>query len=207
MKHLPCSRLLAALASTVLLSVSLPASAQFELPEPEPVSPLDNGFYGALSLTNVSPDRERGLDDGNGYQLSVGYRFGKLFAVQARIHAADLDVMNGGGDASMEGFGADVLYFPASRPWLENVYVTFGIGTLETDYESQGVSFEGETFEAGIGYMQPFTLGGIDFGVRGDVRSRHNNNASGTNADNQNVSDTHMSLGVVIPFGGLLGGD
>lgn len=163
-------------------------------------SPLYRGFYGFPAVTYTNPDNDRRLDEGIGGSLGLGFRFSPLLGIELSANTADLDRTDGNGQSALEGATASVLLFPSKS--LRGIFVTFGVGTLESDNDgAMGSTFEGEAFEAGLGYMQALSFGRYDFAVRGDWRARHNNNDSGANANRDNVVDNYASLGLVLPFG------
>ena len=165
-------------------------------------SPFLDGFYVLPSLSYTQPDNERLLDDGIGYDLGVGYRFNRTFAVELDGSFSDLD-REVGGSTDMAGLTLRGLGYLTDM--LPNAFLSFGAGQLQTDAQgASGSEYKGLHFEFGVGYVQPLHIGRYDFGVRADARIRHNNGQDDDDADEfskEGLVDNIFRIGLHLPIG------
>lgn len=167
-------------------------------------SPMEQGFYVAPMVSYVIPDNERQLDDGLGGTLALGYRFSRSIAVEAAglFSQLDRDVATGG-STDMAGFNVSLLGFLSES--LPGLYAAFGAGHIDTEEQGlAGGSYDGVTFEAGLGYILPLRWGDYDFGLRTEARYRHNNGQHdnvNNEYDGSGLADVLVNAGLHLPFG------
>ncbi len=166
-------------------------------------SPFKDGFYVAPMVSYTQPDGERLLEDGAGYDIGVGYRFNRVFAVEVDGTFSELDRENG--DAT-DMAGITLRGVAYMTELLPNAFLSFGIGELSTDEQgTSGRTYEGMHIEAGGGYVLPLSFGRYDFGVRADARFRHNNGQEDGDDSNEfdksGLSDSIFRLGLQLPIG------
>lgn len=161
-----------ACSAALLLSLLLPAVgvAQEETAEP---TPLERGFYAAPMGTYFKPDTDRDLDDGAGFQLGLGYRFGGLaIELGGQLVEADPSVPSATGESAELSGGhlSALLFFGDEQPRFFGI---FGLGYQEADkHPNLSEKTDGLHLDLGLGYLFPLNVGRYDFGIRAEVRSR-----------------------------------
>ena len=186
-------------AIALATAVSLPALAAAE---EEVVSPLKKGFYVAPMGSYLQADGDRQLDEGAGGYLGFGYRFGGL-AVELNGNVQEADYEDGSNNtADFTSYGLNMLVFFGGDEG--NFFGLLGAGVQEIDnLPGSAETVDDESFELGLGYILPLSIGRYDFGVRLDARMRHasRNIDQSTPGQQRSFSDRVANFGLHLPLG------
>jgi OmpA-OmpF porin, OOP family len=166
-------------------------------------SPLLRGWYVAPMYAYVNPDNNRLLDAGHGGALAFGYRVSEGFAIELYGVYGRLDrEPDPSASATISGGGIGALAFLAG--WLDGLYLPFAIGYLQADRQGLGGErYDGLSFETGLGYLFPLSVGRYDFAIRAEGRYRHHNGQDGRLLDEKRSGqqDVLANLGLQLPLG------
>lgn len=192
-----------ACSAALLLSLLLPAAGVAQ--ESAEPTPLERGFYAAPMGTYFKPDTDRDLDDGAGYNLSLGYRFGGIAVELAgQLIEADPSAPTTAVEAAeLTGGNLSALLFLGDEK--ARVFGILGLGYQEADkHPNLSQKTDGLHLDLGVGYLYPLNIGRYDFGIRAEVRSRivsldraPADSLTGTGT----MVDGVASLGFQLPFG------
>jgi len=144
----------------------------------------------------------RAYTEGKGLQLSVGKSINRWlgFEIAAFGHNYSRDT----GNSSMRDYGGKVdgLFFYSRDPRF-SPYFGVGVGGIQTDVKNSGNSSSDPFADVGLGFMKFFDIGGLELGVRGDVRYRHiffdEDSLRGSAQDD--VGEAVFKVGFVVPLG------
>ena len=159
---------------------------------------LKNGSYIAPMMAIVSPTDDTEFDDGNGFSVALGYKMDR-FAYEIVPSVVDLD------GTDLTSIALNGLAFPFEN---SGFYLTAGFSA--SNYKDYPVlndkeDFSTLNFDAGIGYMLPFSKNG--FAVRAEARYRVShredeyNDADVDLAVPGDFEQTVISVGLQIPLG------
>ncbi len=164
----------------------------------------DPRFYIAPAATYDYLDQDTVLDDDAGWRFSAGVPLFDYFNLELNAFRTEADVkpnqsVNGvlateGG--SIEGIGANLLFFPARYHMPFFVVLSASAG----EFESAGAADDSaDVWEAGFGYIHPLTQrGGIS--LRMEYRFR-NTAIADDRGDDFEVHDHVVSVGLQVPIG------
>ncbi len=182
--------------AALLFSIPVCAAAEAD-------SPLLQGWYVAPMYSHVKPDNDRMLDADGGGTLAIGKRVSESFALELYGVYGKLDRESGSSEpATMSGGGIGALAFLTDI--VPGMYVPFAVGYLQTEHQALGDErYKGLSFEAGLGYLLPLSIGRYDFAVRAEGRYRHHNGQDGRRLDEEpsGLEDMLFNLGFQLPFG------
>jgi hypothetical protein len=162
--------------------------------QPEQIdTPLHEGFYLSPMATFTKPDGNRGLDDGDGAAISLGYRH-QWYAIELSGNYIKFKTDGGGDKPSLKGGSFGGLLYPFKA---FDLYALGNVGYLEGEHIRSAA-----TFEVGLGYMLNLGFGNYQFGLRADARQRINDNAGVDELGEgpQNHRDYVFNVGLVLPF-------
>ncbi len=164
----------------------------------------DGRFYIAPALTYDFMDQDSALDDDAGYRFSAGIPLLHYFNLEVNTFKTELDAKRNqpvtGGFArnagSVEGVGANLLFFPARYHSPFFLVLAASQGDFESD---AGADDSANIWEAGFGYIHPLTRhGGLS--LRAEYRFRNTSVDDQANGDYE-LHDHVVSLGLQVPIG------
>ena len=156
-------------------------------------------WYLSPAVNYVIADEARGTDDGAGIQFAIGQEVSKSFNIEIVAEGDKLSRTDGSGDHGQYGLSLDALYF-FNRDWSVAPYALIGAGMLRSGLDNARETSPMGSVGAGI--MGRLTEAGT--ALRFEARYRHDeDNRDPVNNTAKNYGDAIVSLGLVMPIGGV----
>lgn len=159
-------------------------------------------YINALYTYTAEEDR-RATEEGQGGYFGVGKAINEYVGLEFGAFLSEFDNRPGSA-VNFREYGAklDGLFFYSRNPKF-SPYFGLGVGSIQTDEKSTGLSSTDPFADVGVGFFKYFTLAGTDLGFRTDLRHRRvffdENAFGGTNVDD--LGETVVKVGLVLPLG------
>jgi OOP family OmpA-OmpF porin len=144
----------------------------------------------AVLGSHVNTDDVRGVDDGKGLQITVGWALSDLMQLHLNTSYINFDTGVPATDFYRTAVGVDLVRYFNPRGFAP--FVVAGVGAAHNDVAIAVQDHTGFTASAGLGLLSPpITTYGIR--LRGEARFVYDRFAG-------NPEDVHFALGVVFPM-------
>ncbi|HEX4870970.1 MAG TPA: OmpA family protein [Nevskiaceae bacterium] len=167
-------------------------------------------IYLSPMLSFTIDDSARATKNGVGGQFSVGARVFSFLAVEGSAyytHFNDQANTTVGSPTEVVGYGGNLLIFPFPEDWaLRNLYAVIGGYSAEgkNQVAANGglIDYDSSVFDAGLGYLTAFQLGGNPAALRLEARFRedaHDEPLAGQGGTDS-FEDAVLNVGLLFPL-------